>query len=275
MRAGALRYLSFPLLHITILSLLFITAIVLYIYQTPPQSQVNNHIIQEHSGIIHTYRYFPCLPGVFGTLTQLKWDSWAVNRDVNIPMYTTHDIDAYHPEIEYVIILQHGNLRNANNYYCAALESLSSSSESEKYLIIAPQFLIEGDACWDVNGSMGTVTVNYSCGFMVYTSEGWKDGSYNTNESNLKGSKMYSYDVLNALVNHVGNRQLFPNVQKITLFGFSAGAQMLQRYALMSSFNIESTSTSVNFIISDPSTYVYFNEQRVFARSQIGMYHHS
>jgi hypothetical protein len=122
-----------------------------------------NTITSKHATSI-SYRSNPCIPGVYNTPSQLPWSVWQVDEYLKIPIYATRDLDSRNQaEIQNVVIIQHGNLRNANNYFCAAMDSLSESPEFDSYLVIGTQFLNIGDNCWEY-GLLKTVTDTFSCG---------------------------------------------------------------------------------------------------------------
>ena len=199
----------------------------------------------------------PCLPGTYGSPSQLPWSIWTY-RSFLIPLYSTHDLNTSpHRLIEQVIILQHGNLRNANLDYCTVVNQIQSSL-SDRYLIIAPQFLIQGDNIFHDHHWIPSQPSN-SKAIPIFTSRGWKEGSYNRNHRNL--GPISSYEILNAILFHLHNRSVFPNLKRITLFGFSAGAQMLQRFAFLSNDSF-SSNISIQYLISNPSSYLYFNDLR-------------
>ena len=56
----------------------------------------------------------------------------------------------------------------------------------------------------------------------------------------------------------------FPNLKNITLFGFSAGAQTVLRYAAMPNYQSRNLFVQVKFVISDPSTYLYLSPERPY-----------
>ena len=189
-----------------------------------------------------------------------------MNNQLQFPLYSTHSLDILNQfNIRNILIVQHGNLRNANDYFCAAVNSLASLNiESSTVLIIAPQFLIPNDTIWDTFGNLQTSTSTLP----IYASEGWKDGLLNINkEINVN---IFSYEVYNFLLSRCLDTSFFPNVQKITLFGFSAGAQFLQRYAVMPNYQYNNPLATIQYIISDPSTFLYFNEQRPYSNGSDG-----
>ena len=97
-----------------------------------------------------------CVPGKFGDMySQLPLQTWTPpGKDFNLPMYSTHNLNEIgNKKIHAAIIIQHGNLRNANDYFCGAVNSLLESNLSPELmastLIIAPFFPILNDVCWD------------------------------------------------------------------------------------------------------------------------------
>jgi len=98
----------------------------------------------------------PIQPGVMNDRnSMLRYASFYPYDNVNfsIPLYTTNDISTYSGDIKHAIIIQHGNLRNANDYFCGAVNSLKESIQNNPNLamstiIIAPLFLNDQDLCW-------------------------------------------------------------------------------------------------------------------------------
>jgi hypothetical protein len=90
-----------------------------------------------------------CFPGINNSPNQLQWTVWKADFNMNLPIYSTHNLETVKQyKVEHIIIILHGNLRNANSYFCSGVEVLSDFAEIESYLIVTPQFLIIGDNCW-------------------------------------------------------------------------------------------------------------------------------
>jgi hypothetical protein len=241
----------------------------------------------------------PCNAGTFRSpssqLPPFFWQPFS-NDSMGLPVYWTHPLTEFSPNITTALIIQHGNLRNANNYFCSAIESIqqvldelkrnnseSFSLDQSSYLIISPQFLTDGDLCWDTS-SHSYQTIDSSkgidCNYYLWTSEGWKDGKppiNNPHNSQKRGGKsvnhlnpdgsnqsldlllaspsplltaqnlhekipirkeeFFSYDVFNLIIDGLANEKMFPNLEKIISFGFSAGGQTLLRYSLYPNYN--------------------------------------
>lgn len=218
-----------------------------------------------------------CFPGKYRSADQMRYSYWrplAANGEgaIVFPLYTTGNLDQpVHPGIKRAVILQHGNLRNGNEYFCSAINVLrdfyavaqrkldnnaragartqgassdpSSAMDLENYLIIVPQFVIEDDFCWmPDSGLMQAIRIEppSTCGLplAVYSNEGWKDGHLslggggNSSSGATWGSnRLHSYEIYNRLLDRLLDPQRFPALEDVTLFGFSAGAQTLLRYA--------------------------------------------
>ena len=69
------------------------------------------------------------------------------------------------------------------------------------------------------------------------------------------------FDALDAIITTLSNGTAFPSLKKITLVGFSAGAQLMSRYAFVSPLGVASTP-AVKIVISDASSYLYFDTRR-------------
>lgn len=76
-----------------------------------------------------------------------------------------------------------------------------------------------------------------------------------------------SFDALDFIVALLQNRSCFGSLEVLTLAGFSAGAQFLNRYSWASlvgsrSGNSSTSLPTVRFILSDASSYLYLSPQR-------------
>jgi hypothetical protein len=106
-----------------------------------------------------------CNPGQKGDIaSQLPLHVWRppTAPSLVLPLYTTHTLNEQdQKQVVTAIIVQHGNLRNANDYYCAAVNSLGASGSPQSFVdsvaIIAPQFSTAGDLCWDATTGQARV----------------------------------------------------------------------------------------------------------------------
>ena len=137
-------------------------------------------------------------------------------------------------------------------------------------LIVAPFFPVLGDLCWDSKNDTLPAQIilegaDSACGYPVWSAEGWKDGHLSVAPVASGTNTLYSYDVFNTLISHLGDPVNFPNLRNITVFGFSAGAQTILRYSALPAYTIKNAKISQpRFVISDPSTYLYFTPERPY-----------
>ena len=128
--------------------------------------------------------------------------------------------------------------------------------------------VLDRDICDDHGHSINiNVSQSSTCDFPIWTSEGWKDGLKSVNFESL-----HSYDIFDLLVNSLVQLQStnnLPSLKSIKLFGFSAGAQVILRHAIFPHYDKRPNKDkngdgpTISYVISDPSTYLYFNEMRV------------
>lgn len=139
------------------------------------------------------------------------------------------------------------------------------------------QFLNSGDLCF-INGSAYLSNLNttngeeiFDCGLPFWNNATWIGGELSMNPIPQYNSLeyLYSYDYFDLLIDRLVNKEYFPNLCNITLFGFSAGAQLIQRYSVAQKYR-EYEGIQVKFIVSDPSSFAYFDQVRPFTNGTFG-----
>ena len=174
---------------------------------------------------------------------------------VKIPYYSNYDIDQVNNSIEKVVVVIHGDNRDADVYFDNMEEAANRRpNQTQNTLIIAPQFLTEEDIdFWSLDDE-----------HLYWTSGGWKAGSNSRDEvSNPRPVRLSSYAVLDSLLIHV--TQNFPEVETLVFTGHSAGGQVANRMAACSPITdilCEQFDISSKFIVANPSSYVYLNNER-------------
>lgn len=155
-------------------------------------------------------------------------------------------------KIERVLIVIHGRLRNAETYRKSGEVAAELAGQTANTLVIAPQFLNESDVSL------------YSLPASVLRWQGndWMGGGLSTGPNPLS-----SYAALDEIVGRLSDRKQFPDVKQIVIFGHSGGAQVVQRYALLAQDQpaLKSEGIRLRYVVANPSSYAYFNEQRPVA----------
>jgi pimeloyl-ACP methyl ester carboxylesterase len=159
-----------------------------------------------------------------------------------IPYYQNYPLVDNTTAIHAVIVV-HGTERNAESYFSGMLAAASGAKASTDTLILAPNFQAPDDdpdhkdARWE--------------------DEGWKVG-----DNSLRPEGLSSFAVMDQVLNELADKNAFPKLARITLVGHSAGGQYVQRYAALGRAPAASTGVEVDYVVANPSSYLYFNRYR-------------
>ncbi|WP_246703658.1 MULTISPECIES: alpha/beta hydrolase [unclassified Rhizobium] len=167
-----------------------------------------------------------------------------------LPVYANHAVDTAAPDVTKVLIVIHGTLRNADAYYATGRKLLAKVGNLAKgTMVVAPQFLIRPDV----------KAFSLSAQTLAWTQNGWKGG-----EAARQPAPISSFSALDALLRHFADRRLYPSLSTIVVMGHSAGAQLVQRYAVMGreTESLASAGISVRYFVANPSSYLYFDNER-------------
>ncbi|VVM77433.1 hypothetical protein PS662_02138 [Pseudomonas fluorescens] len=160
-------------------------------------------------------------------------------------------------KIERVLIIIHGRLRNAETYLQSAEKAAEQVGQASSTLVIAPQFLNETDVA--LHPVAETV--------LRWQGDDWMAGGVSTAPFALS-----SFAALDQIIARLGDRRQFPDVKDVVIAGHSGGAQVVQRYALLSQDQpeLKAANVHVRYVIANPSSYAYFDERRPVAFSHAG-----
>ena len=145
-----------------------------------------------------------------------------------------------------VVVMVHGALRDSDRYLASARHAARLAGSDA--LIVAPQFLADADA---------RSAAGLPDGALYWEVEGWK-GGYPA----LGPAPLSSFTVMDSLLG-----QLAPPPgpdPAVVVFGNSAGGQFVNRYAAVGRGHdvLAARGLRVLFIISNPSSYLYFDRER-------------
>lgn len=170
--------------------------------------------------------------------------------NASFPVYLSADWSNPSPDITRAVLVLHGVLRNADDYFKAALSAQAAAGDVGKgALMIAPQFLIEPDV---EAFKLPAETLRWS----LY---GWQGG-----EPALAPNPASSFEALDAILAKLADRKLFPNLKQVVVFGHSGGGQVVQRYAIAVKGDqvLLREGIGVRYVVANPSSYAYFTKQR-------------
>jgi len=151
-------------------------------------------------------------------------------------------------KITRVIVLQHGVKRNGDQYYATGIQFLEQAQLDPVHnLLLAPTFLTAKDAL--AKDSLPL----------------WAKGSWMQGRDSSSGRKgISSLRVFDDIASFVSDGR-FPALREIVFIGHSAGAQLLQRYAVLNNSDerLRQAGINVRYVISSPSSYLYLDPSRL------------
>jgi hypothetical protein len=211
-----------------------------------------------------------------------------------LPLLTTNNLEQQNKGIKNLVILIHGYRENITAAFCSGLESLKQRNLTNEIALISPFFYHESISShlWMnqnsssssaptatvplSSGSTGTGTGTGTASSTPLQSLYWKrNASWMSGADSSDVGMEYiahsSFDLLDDLYLIVTQRGLFPSLERVTMIGFSAGAQLLNRYAWATTMDthLDPLHSSrqqipIRYLISDPSSWLYFDEYRPY-----------
>lgn len=170
----------------------------------------------------------------------------------DFPVYANHPLDGDLSKIEHVLFIQHGIRRNGEDYYATGMRLLRASGiDPATVLIVAPNFPAQKDL---------------AKGFDAMPL--WNGGGRNNWAAGAKAVnppyRIGALDVLDDLLSRLTDKARLPALMRVTLAGHSAGAQLMQRYAVLNEADeaIRARGIALRYVISSPSSYLYFTPER-------------
>ena len=161
---------------------------------------------------------------------------------LKLEYYGNGDVLVPDPIIKTVVLVIHGDSRNAADYARYSVESSQSAGVASSTLVVAPHFIADSDSAARIASRL-------------YWSEGgWKQGDKSQSDTYLRPWRMSSFAVLDAFVAKVA---AFPNMTRIVVAGHSAGGQFVNRYAAGTQSTVKRT-----YVVANPSSYLYFSAKR-------------
>lgn len=204
-----------------------------------------------------------------------------------LPLLSTHNITESNNNITHAVIVIHGLSGNIVQAYNSVVDSFTPIFNSDKLLVIVPWFYstpITSSDWGNCTGEVITPDMGARSIFWARNESSWIAGGVGDSLVTLS-----AYTLLDNIYTSLANKNDFPSLQHVTFAGFSAGGQMINRYAWASKVGRHEPSTStttavsttttttasttdnistqidlprVRFIVSDPSSFLYFSHHR-------------
>ena len=156
-------------------------------------------------------------------------------------------------EVRRAVIVVHGYERNAADY----ARNMMNLSPPADTLVLAPQFLAPEDiAAHPLPDAI-----------LRWQRERWSGGYPADGPVALS-----AFDALDALLTKLSGRAIFPNLSQVVLAGFSAGGQVVQRYAIGGGgeLALRQAGIPMRYVVGSPSSYAYFSDQRPLPDGSFG-----
>lgn len=162
-------------------------------------------------------------------------------------VYRSFPLETRNAAITRAVIVVHGAGRDADNYYRSAMAGAFLAGALQTAVVIAPRMASNaGMGCRD---SLGQNEISWNCNT-------WRSGGPAVSDSSVT-----SFDFLDAILRKLARRDVFPNLQGITVTGHSAGGQVTNRYG-MSSTLADGLGVPVRFVVANPSSYAWPTDER-------------
>jgi pimeloyl-ACP methyl ester carboxylesterase len=160
------------------------------------------------------------------------------------PLYISADIRAGNAAARQPLVILHGRLRNAADYFATGLALVKQArTAGAATIVVAPQLLNQSD-----------VTARKLPDRYLRWDRDWEAGM-----PALGPSPASSYDVLDDVVAKLSNPSTFPELKRIVFIGHGGGAQLLARYAAVTRAD---SSRAISFVIANSGTYLYLTAER-------------
>jgi hypothetical protein len=167
-----------------------------------------------------------------------------------LPLHVSADWNHSLPEVTRALVVVHGELRDADISLRIARAALYAAGEAGRgTIIVLPQFLAEPDTV--AHGLPGDI--------LRWSITGWIDG-----EAATAPAPLSSFDALDAILARLADPTIFPDLHLLVIAGHSAGAQLVQRYAVVG-HGVAAPARprlAVRYVVANPSSYVWFGEGR-------------
>ena len=166
----------------------------------------------------------------------------------NFAVYSGVDLNRANASIRRAVIFQHGIRRDADRYFSVGMHSFAAAQlDVTETMLLAPAFLTASDKLVDDRIPL------------------WRGDNWMQCQASAGGPvTVNSCAVLDDIARYITTGDRFPSLKEIIFIGHSAGAQLMQRYAVLNNAEdaLRKAGISVRYVISSPSSYLYLDGNR-------------
>lgn len=158
--------------------------------------------------------------------------------------FAEHDIMKGDPNLEYAVIYIHGAKGGARDVARGLRRHLKKYNRNKHVYCIAPSFFTK-ETCPPEKADEALIWRG-----------GWRGG-----DSAVNGNKISNFEVIDRIYSVLSDPSLYPSMKRITLCGFSAGGQCVNRYVAVGKIPLKKHVECV-FVVGNPSIYLYIDKKR-------------
>ncbi len=165
-------------------------------------------------------------------------------------LHVTRDWSVPQPGIRRAIIVIPGWPRR--DLRSGELAASRAGAAAEDAIIVTPQFLIQVD-----------VTAYHLPDSVLR----WGPNDWVIGRDASAPAPLSSFDVLDAILERLADRRIFPDLQEVVIAGHSAGGQFVQHYAAIGHGQapILTAGIHIRYVVANPSVYLYLDAARPVA----------
>ena len=176
-------------------------------------------------------------------------------QSLTVPYDGNQLLTQSHSQVTRAVVLVPGSARESDYGLGTLVRSATTAGvNNSTSLLIAPQFLIEEDITFH----------NLPADRLYWSDSGWKEGDPSLSTTlHPRPGTISSFAVLDSILVAIASRN--PNLRTIVVAGHSAGGQFVQRFAAGSRIPQTLPGVQISFVVANPSSYLYMNNERVVA----------
>ena len=158
--------------------------------------------------------------------------------------FAEHDIMKGDSSLKYAVIYIHGAKGGAKDAAALMRRKLKKYKAEEKVYCIAPSFFTKKTCPEDKKNDA------------LLWERGWRGGA-----SAINGNKISNFEVIDKIYKIFSDKRLYPQLKRITLVGFSAGGQCVNRYVAAGKMPVSPDIETV-FVVGNSAVYLYIDKLR-------------
>ncbi len=168
-----------------------------------------------------------------------------------VPYAASHSLSESNGSIRRILFSIHSSGFDSLQYYDNARQAASQVRGAlPETLIVAPQF-------FEQPAIPGAIPE----GLLFWRSSPFRGSGRAAIGPDVQHVSISAYAVIDAWLEQLTTKDLFPQLREIVFVGHSGGGQLVQRYAMVGKFN-PAVDVQMRYVVSAPSSYAYTSNER-------------